>query len=295
MSDETIIEIEESSSSLNMIIITAMVLFIIQLGFILVFKNILNDSDSSKKNVEKKKKKKNNNNNANGKNHKDIVMIDGYEHLYYKPETYDEEEIVEKSEEFYNQMNERRSVRFFSDKPVPYEVIENIIKTAGTSPSGANQQPWTFVVISDKDMKHQIRVAAEKEEQINYAGRMNDKWQKALEHLGTDANKEYIDVVPYLIVVFKKVHGIDDEGNKFPHYYYERSVGIASGLLIAAIHNAGLATLTHTPQPMGFLSKLLDRPENEKPYLLMPVGYPSDDCTVPNIFRKPLEEIMVTV
>merc|ERR1712100_136003 len=192
------------------------------------------------------------------------IQKKGYNHVLYQREFIPPNEAIQKSSEFYKMMNTRRSIRFFSNRKVPLKVIENVI-----------QNP---------ELKHQIRMAAEEEEKINYeGGRMNDKWQRALDKIGTDSTKEYIDIVPYIIIVFKQTHSYDEEtSEKQPHYYFERSVGIACGMLITAIHQAGLCTLTHTPTPMGFLTKILDRPENEKPYLLLPVGYPADDCYVPD-------------
>ena len=204
-----------------------------------------------------------------------------------------QEESIRKSEEFYKLMNRRRSVRFFSDKDVPFEVIENVVRTAGTSPSGAHMQPWTFVVVRNKEMKRRIRQAAEEEEKITYSSRMSDEWREDLKKLGTDWEKPFLETAPYLIVVFKQSYGIRPNGEKKKHYYVNESVGIAMGILITAIHNAGLVTLTHTPSPLNFLRKILKRPENEKALVLLPVGYPAKDATVPNLRRKSLDEIMV--
>jgi len=204
-----------------------------------------------------------------------------------------EDEQLARSQAFLEQMRERRTVRDFSPEPVPVEVIENAIATAGTAPSGAHQQPWTFVVISDPDVKRRIRVAAEEEEQRSYEGRMPDEWLKALRRLGTDWRKPHIEEAPYLIVVFEQAYGIHADGTKFKHYYVRESVGIAVGFLLASLHQAGLATLTHTPSPMGFVREILERPENERPYVLVPVGYPAAGCTVPDLERKALEEILV--
>lgn len=214
-----------------------------------------------------------------------------HKHIPFHQPLKSEKETIQTSDEFYKLMDKRRSVRFFSDKDVPEEVIENIIKTASTAPSGAHKQPWTFCVIRNKDLKHQIRELAEKEERINYDSRMSDTWKEDLAHLGTDDVKEFIDIAPWIIVVMRKPYDLDANGKKLNNYYVNESVGIASGILIAAIHYAGLVTLTHTPSPMGFISKALNRPENEKPYLLLPVGYPSKECTVPNLKRKELNEI----
>ncbi len=212
-------------------------------------------------------------------------------HIPYRIDTKSEEESTKASQEFYELMDKRRSVRFFSDKAVPEEVINNIIKTANTAPSGAHKQPWTFCVISNKTLKHELREKAEIEERINYKSRMSDTWKDDLEQLGTDDIKEFIDIAPWIIIVMRKPYDFDENGKKINNYYVNESVGIASGLLIAAIHNAGLVTLTHTPSPMGFISAVLGRPENEKPYLLLPIGYPSQECTVPSLKRKKLNEI----
>jgi nitroreductase len=209
----------------------------------------------------------------------------------YKTTEFTLEELIEKSKIYYEKINKRRSVRDFSDKEVPKEVIENIIKTAGSAPSGANKQPWTFCVISNATLKSEIRKLAEKEEYENYHGRMSDSWKEDLEHLGTDHIKEFLEVAPYLIVVFKKVYDLDEEGGKLQNYYVNESVGIAVGFLITAIHQAGLVTLTHTPSPMKFLQTALRRPKNEKAFLLLPVGYPAKDCKVPDLKRKNLDEI----
>jgi nitroreductase len=198
-----------------------------------------------------------------------------------------------RSRRFLEDMARRRSVRDFSDEAVPVELLENAIVTAGTAPSGAHQQPWTFVLVSDPTLKRQIREAAEEEERRSYEARMPDEWLAALEPLGTDWRKPYIEVVPYLIVVFEQAYGLRPDGTKVKHYYVRESVGIAVGLLLASLNEAGLATLTHTPSPMGFLRELLGRPENERPYVLVPVGYPAAGCTVPDLERKALDEILV--
>lgn len=211
--------------------------------------------------------------------------------IEFESKNYLEEEVEKKSVEFLNDMSKRRSVRDFSDKKLPKEVIENIIKTAGLAPSGANKQPWTFCVISDPELKKEIRRLAEIEEYENYHGRMSDSWMEDLKHLGTNHIKEFLEVAPHLIVVFKKTYDLDEDGSKSQNYYVNESVGIACGFLIAAIHNAGLVTLTHTPSPMAFLQKALNRPKNEKAFLLLPVGYPAADCRVPNITKKELNDI----
>lgn len=209
----------------------------------------------------------------------------------YQKESFTEEEMINKAESFYHFMNKRRSVRDFSDKDIPKEVIENIIKTAGTAPSGAHKEPWSFCVIRNKDLKKQVRALAEEEERKNYESRMSDRWLEDLAPFGTDAVKEFIEVAPWIIIVLKQSYGFDEEGNKTQNYYVNESVGIAAGMLIAAIHNAGLVTLTHTPSPMNFIAKALGRPENEKPYLLIPVGHPAEDCKVPDLKRKEFKDI----
>jgi len=193
--------------------------------------------------------------------------------------------------EFHERMRMRRSVRHFSDRPVSRETIEWIVRTACSAPSGANKQPWRFVAVQDPDIKSRIREAAEKEEREFYAHRASERWIKDLEPLGTDDVKEYLEIAPWLIVVM--VMGRGEEGAQ--HYYPTESVGLASGFLLAAAHHAGLATLTHTPSPMGFLTELLERPKNERPFLLIPVGYPADDCVVPEraLQRKPLDETLI--
>ena len=202
------------------------------------------------------------------------------------------EEQLGNSKLFFELMDERRSVREFSDEPVAVEVIENIIKTASTAPSGAHKQPWTFCVVTNPELKKQIRAAAEREEKENYATRMSDRWKEDLAPFGTDWEKPFIEKVPYIIVLFKRVHETI-EGEKRNNYYVNESVGIAAGMLIAAIHNAGLSTLTHTPSPMNFLAQLLNRPENERAFLLLPVGHPQKNALVPDIQRKSLNEVMV--
>lgn len=189
-------------------------------------------------------------------------------------------------------MNQRRTVREFDSRSIPLDVMENIIQTAGTAPSGAHKQPWTFCLISDPEMKKQIRIAAEEEEKISYTSRMPESWKNDLAPLGTDWEKPFLEIAPYLIVVFKQSYGMQD-GEKVQHYYVNESVGIACGFLIAAIHQAGLVTVTHTPSPMNFLSDILQRPKHEKPFLLLPVGYPAKEAYVPDIERKQLEEILI--
>lgn len=195
------------------------------------------------------------------------------------------------SREFLERMAERRSVRFFSSEPVPFELIENAIRCAARAPSGANQQPWKFVVVKDPEIKRRIREAAEAEERESYEHRMPADWLEALAPLGTDWHKEFLETAPYLIVVFRIDYGITGE-TKTKHYYVQESVGIATGFLLAALHFSGLATLTHTPSPMGFLSSILDRPKNERAFVLIPVGFPAADATVPSIGKKSVGEVM---
>ncbi|MGK2857119.1 MAG: nitroreductase family protein [Thermoanaerobaculia bacterium] len=203
-----------------------------------------------------------------------------------------EAEMIERAREFLGTALRRRSVREFSSDPIPDEVIELAIRAAASAPSGANMQPWKFVVVRDPELKRRIRIAAEQEEKESYERRMPDEWLAALAPLGTDWHKEFLEIAPLLIVVFREDYHLDGEA-KIHHYYVGESVGIASGMLLAALNAAGLATLTHTPSPMGFLREILGRPANEKPFLLIPVGYPAGGATVPRIRKKPLDEIMI--
>lgn len=187
---------------------------------------------------------------------------------------------------------ERRSVRAFSPEPVPQQVIDLAIEAASSAPSGANMQPWTFVVVRDPETKRRIREAAEEEERINYSGRMSPEWVKALAPLGTDWRKEFLETAPLLIVVFRQDYHVED-GERIKHYYVTESVGIATGFLLAALNWAGLATLTHTPSPMGFLGEILERPAWERPFLLIPTGYPAEGCEVPDIARKTLDQVRI--
>lgn len=196
---------------------------------------------------------------------------------------------IDASRSFLEVMAQRRSVRAFSDRPVPREVIENLIAVAGTAPSGANKQPWRFVAVNDPALKHEIRLAAEAEEREFYTRRASRRWLDDLHALGTDEHKEFLDTAPWLVAIFKLVH--TDDGGQV--YYVEESVGIAAGVFITAVHLAGLVTLTHTPSPMKFLAQILHRPSNERPFLLLPIGYPAPECKVPDITRKRLGEIMV--
>lgn len=222
----------------------------------------------------------------------DFITLNGYKHNFFESQRISEEEAKQRSQSYYNWLDSRRSVRDFSDKNVPKEVIENLIKSASTAPSGAHKQPWTFCVVSNPAIKKQIREAAEKEEKENYDSRMSDRWKEDLEPFGTNWEKPFIEIAPYIIVAFKRAYEIID-GEKRNNYYVNESVGIACGMLISAINNAGLVTLTHTPSPMNFLAKVLNRPENERAYLLLPVGYAANDAEVPDLQRKQLNEVMV--
>lgn len=205
--------------------------------------------------------------------------------------TYTPEEMQQRAAAFYALMRRRRTVRDFSDRPVPRQIIEDCLRTAGTAPNGANMQPWHFVVVTDPALKKQIRLAAEAEEQEFYEKRAPAEWLAALAPLGTDAHKPFLETAPCLIAIFVQSYGLLPDGRKVKHYYAQESVGIATGFLIAALHHAGLATLTHTPSPMNFLNQLLDRPTHERPFLLLVVGYPAADAQVPDISKKPLTEI----
>jgi nitroreductase len=203
------------------------------------------------------------------------------------------EEQLRAAEALLERYRRRRSVRHFSTDPVPFELVERAIAAAGTAPSGAHQQPWTFAVVSDPQTKARLREAAEAEERRNYGGRMSEEWLEALAPLGTDAVKPHLTDAPHVIVVFEQVYGLGPDGAKRKHYYARESVGIAVGFLLAALHELGLVALTHTPSPMGSIRKLLERPPNERPFCVVPVGYPADGCTVPALERKPLGEILV--
>jgi len=204
---------------------------------------------------------------------------------------YPVEEMKQRTTAFYRDMKQRRSIRDFSDRPVPREIIEDCLRAAGTSPSGANMQPWFFAVVSDPAVKRQIRKAAEEKEREFYKKRAPQKWLDALKPLGTDAHKPFLETAPYLIVIFSQRYGLLPDGNTKKHYYVTESVGIATGILITAIHKAGLVSLTYTPSPMTFLNKILGRPTNERPFLILVVGYPADYATVPEISKKSLKEI----
>ena len=209
---------------------------------------------------------------------------------YSSYKSYPIEEMQKRSKEFFIDIQRRRTIREFSSKPVHKEIIENCLRAAGTAPSGANRQPWHFSVVSDSETKKKIREAAEKEEKKFYSGRAPDEWLEALEPLGTDENKPFLELAPYLIIIFSEAYGLDVKGEKIKNYYVSESVGIATGVLITALHNAGLATLTHTPSPMNFLREILGRGENERAFLILVTGFPADDVEVPNIRKKSLEE-----
>jgi iodotyrosine deiodinase len=203
------------------------------------------------------------------------------------------DEMRGRSQAFLELMRARRSVRFFSDEPVPHELVRNAVEVAGTAPSGAHQQPWTFVVVSDPALKQEIRAGAEAEEREFYERRATDQWKDAIKPIGTDWVKTHITDAPYVVVVFEQVYRLSEDGEKIKHYYVKESVGIAVGFFLAAVQASGLVALTHTPSPMGFLGRILDRPANERPFILIPVGLPADDSVVPDLSRKPLDEILV--
>lgn len=215
-----------------------------------------------------------------------------YPHIPYRIPNLEDAELMVRSKDFYSEMNARRSVRFFSDRPVPIEVMENLILTAATAPSGAHKQPWIFCLVGDPTLKSQIRVAAEQEERESYGGRMSEEWLRDLAPLGTDWQKPFLEIAPWLVICFRKSFEYDGQ-EKRKNYYVQESVGIACGFFLAAVHQAGLVALTHTPSPMDFLTSILKRPGNERPFLLIPVGHPAADCTVPDLKRKAMEEVIV--
>lgn len=220
-----------------------------------------------------------------------IQTLGGYEHISYHTEIYSDSEMLEKSQSFFELLDARRSVRDFSDRSVSKEIIENIIKTASTAPSGAHKQPWTFCAVANPALKSKIREAAEIEEKESYESRMSEEWKDDLKPIGTTWEKPFLEIAPWLIIIFKKTYDLEGNGERSKNYYVNESVGIAAGMLISAVHNAGLVTLTHTPSPMNFLEKILERPKNERAFLLLPVGYPADEVFVPNFGRKGLEEV----
>lgn len=210
----------------------------------------------------------------------------------YKPPEYPPAEMLERSQQFYGEIKNRRTVRHFSPRLLPEGVVQNCLRAAGTAPNGANHQPWHFAVVTEPSIKKKIRQAAEVEERAFYNGRAPDEWLEALAPLGTDEHKPFLEEAPALIVIFGENYGLDQVGNKIKNYYVTESVGIATGFLIAALHHAGLSTLTHTPSPMGFLRDVLGRPERERAFLILVVGYPADDAEVPDISKKPLDEFV---
>ena len=214
-----------------------------------------------------------------------FVPLSGYSEL-------SAELMQRRAADFYGDIRRRRTVRHFSDRTVPRDIIEHCIRAAATAPSGANMQPWHFVVVSDPTIKQRIRAGAEAEEREFYERRASQEWLDALAPLGTDAEKPFLETAPYIIVVFAQSYGLLPDGRRVKHYYASESVGIATGILITAVHQAGLASLTHTPSPMGFLNEILDRPSNERPYLVLVVGYPATDAVVPVIAKRPFEEIV---
>lgn len=215
-----------------------------------------------------------------------------YSFIPYSPRAFDKQTIAERTSSYRADMSLRRTVRDFTDEPVSKAIIEDLIMTASSAPSGANKQPWTFCAVSDPDIKAQIRIAAEKEEYESYHGRMSEEWLEDLAPLQTDWRKPFLEIAPWLIVVFKKAYDISGD-RKRKNYYVTESVGLACGFLLTAIHNAGLVALTHTPSPMNFLQVILGRPENERPFLVIPVGYPSPDAMVPDIGRKGVQEVIM--
>lgn len=225
--------------------------------------------------------------------HPNEKIINGYPFVHHQQTEYTSEQLIQRSLDFYTFINQRRTVRDFSTRPVPKEVIQNILLTASSAPSGAHKQPWTFCVVSNPEIKKQIRAAAEQEEFESYNGRMSEEWKDDLKALATDWHKPFLEEAPYLIIVFKKVYDLTKENEKRNNYYVSESVGLACGFLLTAIHNAGLVALTHTPSPMNFVSKILNRPENERPFLLIPVGYAADETYVPKLERKTLDEFSV--
>lgn len=213
----------------------------------------------------------------------------------YGPDRLPLRETQQRMQDFYTRLDARRSVRFFSPDPVPQAVIADAIRAASTAPSGAHRQPWRFVAVSAPSIKRQIRIAAEAEEKRSYESRMSEEWREALRPIGTDWNKPFLETAPWLVIVFAQMYGLSPDGSRQTNYYVRESVGIACGIFITALHQAGLATLTHTPSPMKFLKEILQRPANEQPYILFPVGYPAGDAVVPELARKPLDEVAVWV
>lgn len=218
-------------------------------------------------------------------------IVNGHSFISYQHEIYSESEMISRSKEFYEWMNKRRTVRGFSSRRIDKQIIDNILLTASTAPSGAHKQPWTFCVVTNLKLKKQIRIAAETEEKESYENRMSEEWLQDIAPLQTDWQKPFLEIAQALIVVFKKAYNILPNGTKTNNYNVNESVGLACGFMLAAIHHAGLVALTHTPSPMNFLTKILNRPENERPFLLIPIGYPSPDTLVPALTRKSLRDI----
>ena len=216
-----------------------------------------------------------------------------YPFIPYRPKRLNDADMLRRADEFYAHMDARRSVRDFSSEWVPRELIETAIRTASTAPSGAHRQPWKFVAICDADIKRRIRIAAEAEEKKSYEERMPDDWLEALAPIGTTWEKPFLEIVPWIVVVFEELYGFDEHGEKQKNYYVPQSTGLACGLFIAALHTMGLSTLTHTPSPMKFLSQILGRPKNEKPFILFPVGYAAPDAEVPDLERKSLDDVAI--
>lgn len=210
----------------------------------------------------------------------------------YSRNEFSDSEMLEKSRDFYDWADTRRSVRDFSDRPVSKEVMDNILRTASTAPSGAHKQPWVFCLVSNKELKSKLRELAESEEKKSYGSRMSEAWKDDLKPLGTDWVKEFIDIAPWIVIVMKKAYDYDEEGNKMNNYYVAESVGLAAGFLLMAVHNAGLVALTHTPSPMNFIAKALNRPDNERPFLLIPVGFAAENAKVPDLVRKPIDDVV---
>ncbi|MBN8578248.1 MAG: nitroreductase family protein [Cytophagales bacterium] len=219
--------------------------------------------------------------------------VNGFKFERFQTKSFSETELLKRSKTYFEKINARRTVREFSDKPVPAAVIRNLIRAASSAPSGAHKQPWTFCVVKDLNLKKQIRIAAEKEERESYENRMSEEWLDAIKPLQTDWNKPFLETAPYLIIVFKHSYEVKPDGTKKNNYYVTESVGLACGFLLTAIHHAGLVALTHTPSPMNFLSDILKRPANEKPFLLIPVGYPNAETWVPRLKRKNLKAVLV--
>lgn len=219
-------------------------------------------------------------------------MDSTFEFVPYRAETFSEDEMLKRSADFYSWANKRRSVRDFSSKEVPYEVMKNIILTASTAPSGAHKQPWTFCLISNAELKTKLRDLAEEEEKKSYNGRMSEAWLRDLAPLGTDWEKEFIDIAPWIVIIMKRIYEVGENGEKHNNYYVSESVGIAAGFFLMAVHNAGLVALTHTPSPMNFITKALNRPENERPFLLIPVGFPAEKTHVPDLKRKDCAQLI---